>query len=266
MRGRAKNGRRKTADREDAQVPALRGDARPARRGSAPADEASGNEGGGVPQGSIRPGLAESSSGNPVLPLVEESIKPAELASIPKASAEPSPSGIDAARKAVEGEPSQALSIATEEAIEGSLQLCETALAVVCAIVGSKAEPEELERAAKFTPGERGMLRMFSPAVAPHLGVLARRSPEIAVGSFVVCFAVIAWGRVRKLSRSAKSSGETSPQPKAPEPRAPRTVTTAELEHRKLWGSAADAVKPGTKVVDIGLPPKFTPKLDRMEA
>lgn len=255
MRGKKKAG-------EDA-VRTLRKTDRPARVGAAHADEAPNRSEGSERAKAWRTRRADAAQAVPKHPLglgpapVEETITPAELASIPPAAPSSSSSGIDAAREVLE-EPSALKGVAPSVNPEGVIQLAEAGLGVLCLFFSRSSAGRPLEDPSHFTEGEREMLRIFAPSVAPFLGGASEKAPQLSVAGFVGCLATILFGRYRALRAESRAKKEAEEKRAPPAPT--KTRTPQDLEHQKRWGRAADAVPSGALPRDAGLPPRFQPK------
>lgn len=115
---------------------------------------------------------------------------------------------------------------------------------------GAKEEPEKpedaLERVRSLSLTERKLLELLAPGAESYFGpALALTTPKYAAWGFVGCLGLFVMLHLIELKRSLPPTKEHRDDL---------------AEHRKTWGSAADAVKPGTRAMDVGFPPPFTPQ------
>ncbi len=185
----------------------------------------------------------------------ERSISAEDLSRIPKPEQAPSQSPEESAKvaQAAAEEPpvapvsdGKALVGLAELAVFASVDLAAARWGIKREAKEEQEEPADaLERVRSLSLTERKLLDLLAPGAETYFGpALALTTPKYAAWGFVGCLGLFVMLHLIELKRSI---------PPAKQHRDDLA------EHRRTWGSAADAVKPGTRPMDVGFPPPFTP-------
>ncbi len=201
-----------------------------------------------------------------------KSISSKDLRSIPPADSDPETSGFEAAAEAagLNGDPSSSSDEPQEPELEPELEpehapapdpdaalvLFEILLGLTVHATARRLHVpiEDVAALARLDAGERQLLAMWSPHVAPFLGTVGENSPKVAAAAFGVFGVLILTGRIRDVK--ARAPRDVQPEPVTPRDEAPRDPhepqPVNDLEHKLRWQRAADAVPPGLEIVDTG--------------
>lgn len=154
--------------------------------------------------------------------------------------------------------------------------MCDAAVYVSVRAVAVRSKVKwtpEVDKLAKLSPEERGMLQMFAPMAAPYFSKVVEFTPVIGAMCFGAALCIVITGHTRAVLATVQK--DQAKKEDAPEKRAPASLKDTKLrrdgskptpeekmKHDLNWGQAADAVPVGTVPEDVGFPPKFSPAPD----